>query len=113
MNRAWKSQERNQVLETRLRDLMREQGWKARSLAAELGVHETAISHWRRGRGQPTSTHVMALARVLHVDPNYLLGWSDKRPDQQLAEVARKIETTLRDVPELAATRRRRKATTA
>jgi len=40
----------------------------------------------------------MQLARVLDVDPNYLLGWSNKRPDLQIAK------------SELSAVKRRRRA---
>lgn len=105
--------ERLPVFERRLRDLMREGGWKGRTLGVALGVEQSTISVWKRGIARPSISRLMQLARVLGVDPNYLMGWSDKRPDQQLAKVASRLERTLLEVrAELGAVQRRRKAAT-
>jgi len=103
--------ERLPVFENRLRDLMREQGWKCRTLASTLHVETSTISVWRVGHARPSLSRLMQLARVLGVDPNYLMGWSDKRPDQQLAKVATRLERALVEVrAELETVKRRRKA---
>ena len=103
--------ERLPVFEQRLKLLMKEHRLTARHIAKEMGVHETAISHWRVGRAVPCVGRMMQLARIFSVDLHYLSGWSEKRPDLQLAKVATALERTLRDVqPELGAVKRRRKA---
>jgi transcriptional regulator with XRE-family HTH domain len=44
-------------------------GTKGRSLADEIGVHESAISRWRAGAGVPGTDVLTALADALGLEP--------------------------------------------
>ena len=64
-------------------------GMDARSLAARLGVDESAVSLWRSGKRLPRLTHIAAIANALGVEPGVL--WSDPdapAPRRDLAELA-------------------------
>lgn len=50
-----------------LRRVMADRGMMVKDLAAHLGVSRTAVSHWRSGNSEPTSTNVRRLAEVLDV----------------------------------------------
>lgn len=53
----------------------REQTGKSlRSLAKEAGVSPSLISRWERGVGDPALSHAAAIARVLGVSLDELLG---------------------------------------
>lgn len=43
-------------------------------LAAQVGVHESAISHWETGRFAPRQHHQLALARALDVPHSMIFG---------------------------------------
>ena len=90
--------ERIPAFEARLKMLMQAGGWTGVSLARAMDLDQSTISVWRRGLSRPSLSRLMQLARVLDVDPNYLLGWSNKRPDLQIAK------------SELSAVKRRRRA---
>lgn len=50
------------------------QGISARSILIELGISETALSEWNRGKSKPTVQTLMDLADYFGVSVDYLLG---------------------------------------
>ena len=57
-----------------LRALRRQHGLSQAELAERIGVHQTAISQWEKGRTSPDRRSLMKLAKVLGVSCDTLLG---------------------------------------
>lgn len=68
------SQEPQQILQTfgaNVADARRRAGLTQRALAIFLDVDTLAISRWERGKANPTTSNLVALAAALGEDP----GW--------------------------------------
>ncbi len=62
----------------RLRDLRDNQGFHSQqALANALGVAQSTVANWERGRREPNYATTVRLARLLGVSTDYLLGLSD------------------------------------
>lgn len=81
--------------QARLKRLMREAHLNDRQLGQMLGVDGSAIHHWRAGNSRPSLSRVLILCRILGCDPNYLLGWSEKRPDHTIGKLALQLQETI------------------
>lgn len=58
----------------RLRQVMDIRGIAASDLAAEMGLTRATVDRWRSGRSMASADHAVALARILGVSVEYLLG---------------------------------------
>ena len=61
----------------RLKELRLQNKLSQDRLADETGLSQSALSNWEIGKGSPTSTAIIALARYFGVTTDYLLGESD------------------------------------
>lgn len=52
--------------------LRKRSGFSQRGLAETLGIHQTAISQWEKGRASPTASKVSRLCEVLNCSPDEL-----------------------------------------
>lgn len=55
------------------------QGISARSILLQLGMSETALAEWNRGKAHPTLDAIVKLAQFFNVSADYLLGLTDER----------------------------------
>ena len=79
------------ILAQRLNALFQEeraQGTSARSILLQLGLSETALAEWNRGKSKPTISAIITLARYFNVSADYLLGLTDERRPLSPTEVA-------------------------
>lgn len=83
---------------TDLLDALQERyGWTSdNQLADGLGVPQTTVSSWRRGRTYPTEVHAITIAKALDMEPLHVLAIAaaDRSPDRKtreawLAQIAR------------------------
>lgn len=54
--------------------LRKKKGLTQKQLAGILGLDQTAISNWERGKGLPDNTNQFKLANYFNVSLDYLLG---------------------------------------
>lgn len=63
----------------RLRDLRQAAGYTSQqALGAALGVAQSTVANWERGRREPDFTLTIRIARLLDVSTDYLLGLTDQ-----------------------------------
>lgn len=63
----------------RLRELRENEGYHSQqALADALGVAQSTVANWERGRREPNYATTVRLARLLGVTTDYLLGLSDQ-----------------------------------
>ena len=92
-----KNQKECAVLTQRLNSLFQEErarGTSARSILLQLGLSETALAEWNRGKSKPTIGAVVTLARYFNVSADYLLGLTDERRPLENHEVGQASTTT-------------------
>lgn len=80
------------ILAQRLNALFQEErarGTSARSILLQLGMSETALAEWNRGKSKPTLGAIVTLARYFNVSADYLLGLTDERRPLSDVEIAR------------------------
>jgi transcriptional regulator with XRE-family HTH domain len=58
----------------RIRELRRKRGISQARLAAELSVHQTAVSQWETGRTEPDIVSAKIIADFFNVSLDFLLG---------------------------------------
>ena len=61
----------------RLHILMDDKGITAYRLSKELGVHQTTISNWLRGKTVPNITYLKKIADALGVSLSHLIGYEE------------------------------------
>lgn len=66
----------------RLRAAREQRGLKQRELSEMCGMGETQINKYENGAGDPSATNLHAIATVLGVSTDYLLGLSDQPHEQ-------------------------------
>ena len=73
----------------RLKDLREEHGYTLRYVASKIGVTESTAQRHESGKGirDIPYTAIVAYSRLYHVNPAYLMGWTD---DPRLPEQAEK-----------------------
>lgn len=55
-------------------------------VAAALDVHPNAVSRWETNQTEPTSRNLIALCKLYNCSPEYLLGMTDNRHEQAVAQ---------------------------
>ena len=65
------------ILMMRLKELRLKSKLSQDRLAEKTGISQSALSNWEIGKGIPTSTAIITLARFFEVTTDYLLGESD------------------------------------
>ena len=78
-----------------IKELRKARGLLQSQLAAELGVHQTAVSQWETGRTDPDVSSAHRLADFFGVTLDELLGHPQK--DEQLDEVYLNLARAARD----------------
>ena len=63
----------------RIKELLIEQGMNQRDLAKKTGLNEVTISRYVHNVRTPRFGNAVAMAKVLGVKYDYLLGYSDER----------------------------------
>ena len=62
----------------RLREVRKAAGLTLKELGDRIGVTEGTVSHYEKGTREPSKGVLMALAEVLNVSTDYLLGIEEK-----------------------------------
>jgi transcriptional regulator with XRE-family HTH domain len=85
-------------LSTKLREHMERLGLSQEKLAEHLGVSQSLVSKWKRGRGMPKASEVRAMATLFGVTCDYLLdddlpvmGPEETEYDREVRRIARKV----------------------
>jgi len=71
----------------RLTQLRNERGLTQPELAERMGMSNGAIGNYESGRRVPRIDDLEAFADFFNVDMNYLLGYSNERPDYTLEQI--------------------------
>ena len=79
-----------------IREKRRELGLTQEQAAERLGVPASAVNKWERGASLPDITLLPALARLLGVDLNTLLDFSEELTDAQIGEFVNSLDGTVR-----------------
>ena len=61
------------ILADKIIDLRKKNGWSQEELAEKLGVSRQAVSKWGSGASDPSTTNLIALAKLFGVAPEDLL----------------------------------------
>lgn len=64
-------------LAKRILDAMADLHMNQTQLAQALGISEARISDWKKGKSEPTGKQLVALAKILGVSVDYIVGLSD------------------------------------
>lgn len=64
---------------TRLRQCREQAGLSQKEVAVSLGVKAPSVSNWESGRTSPSSKNLQMLAKLYHVNMEYLTGLSDEK----------------------------------
>ena len=59
----------------RISVLRKQRGWHRTVIAAEFNIGERTVQRWEAGETPVPSTVIPALAALLDVTPEYLMGW--------------------------------------
>ena len=79
------------VLGERLRTAAKRSGETQSSLAQRLGIAQTTVSAWMRGKTDLSLRQAIALSRILGVSLNYLAGVDQGEQDRKLTPRERAI----------------------
>ncbi len=82
----------NEIIRERRRGL----GLTQEQAACRLGVTASAVNKWERGASLPDITLLPALARLLGVDLNTLLDFSEELSDGEIGEFVNSLDDTVR-----------------
>lgn len=63
----------------RLRQCREQAGLSQKQVAVSLGVKSPSVSNWENGRTNPSSRNLQMLAKLYHVNMEYLTGASDEK----------------------------------
>ena len=62
----------------RVKQLRKAQGFSQQELANLLGVHQTAVSQWEKGRTTPSFHQAWQLAEVFNTNVEYVMGYEEE-----------------------------------
>ena len=74
--------DRKTVLGQRLTSARLAKQWTKQALADQIGVSDVVIGYFERGRRWPSVPTLIALAEVLEVSADYLLGLTNEPPSK-------------------------------
>ena len=57
----------------RVREARIHTGWSQEELANQLGVSRQAVSKWENGTSDPSTSNLIAIAKLFHITPEELL----------------------------------------
>lgn len=72
----------------KLKQARKENGYSQADLADALSVDIKTVGNWERGKTLPDIEQLWKCAKVLHTDPNDLLGWYEEHPEDRPAAPA-------------------------
>lgn len=72
----------------KLKQARKENGYSQADLADALNVDIKTVGNWERGKTLPDIEQLWKCAKVLHTDPNDLLGWYEEHPEDRPAAPA-------------------------
>lgn len=67
----------------KLKQARKENGYSQADLANALNVDIKTVGNWERGKTLPDIEQLWKCAKVLHTDPNGLLGWYEEHPEDR------------------------------
>lgn len=67
----------------KLKQARKENGYSQADLANALNVDIKTVGNWERGKTLPDIEQLWKCAKVLHTDPNELLGWYEEHPEDR------------------------------
>lgn len=67
----------------KLKQARKENGYSQADLADALNVDIKTVGNWERGKTLPDIEQLWKCAKVLHTDPNDLLGWYEEHPEDR------------------------------
>ncbi len=67
----------------KLKQARKENGYSQADLANALNVDIKTVGNWERGKTLPDIEQLWKCAKVLHTDPNDLLGWYEEHPEDR------------------------------
>lgn len=67
----------------KLKQARKENGYSQADLADALNVDIKTVGNWERGKTLPDIEQLWKCAKVLHTDPNDLLGWYEEHPEDK------------------------------
>lgn len=67
----------------KLKQARKENGYSQADLANALNVDVKTVGNWERGKTLPDIEQLWKCAKVLHTDPNDLLGWYEEHPEDR------------------------------
>ena len=74
----------NNILGSRISDLLQKNGLTQRELAKQVGVTEVSISRYVNGERTPKGPNVVNIANALNTTVEYLMGHETKEIDPEL-----------------------------
>ena len=69
----------------KLKQARKENGYSQADLADALSVDIKTVGNWERGKTLPDIEQLWKCAKILHTDPNDLLGWYEEHPEDRPA----------------------------
>ena len=67
----------------KLKQARKENGYSQADLADALNVDIKTVGNWERGKTLPDIEQLWKCAKILHTDPNDLLGWYEEHPEDR------------------------------
>lgn len=67
----------------KLKQARKENGYSQADLADALNVDIKTVGNWERGKTLPDIEQLWKCAKILHTDPNDLLGWYEEHPEDK------------------------------
>lgn len=76
----------------RLRQARKNKKLRQVDLAAAVGVNERTIRDYEKGTYEPNGEHLLAISRILYIDPDWLYGLTDDAtPKEALSPDERRL----------------------
>ena len=82
-NKTRKGTVMNVEIAQRLAELRRERGFSQEGLAEQLGLSRQAVSKWESGRSDPSTTNLIALAKLFGIEPEELLRAAEVKDESE------------------------------
>lgn len=80
----------------RIKDRRIDLGLTQMDIAVQLGMTDTGYANYEKGKRYLKRATLEQIAEILHVEPGYLAGWSDKNGKIIYGEEQDKVEEELR-----------------
>ena len=82
----------NNILGSKISDLLQKNGLTQRELAKQVGVSEVSISRYVNGERTPRGPIVVNIAHALHTTVEYLMGHETKDGDSDLSIIVVSVQ---------------------